>query len=362
MKDELQSRLERLQRQTRSDPETVPIEPLERALQVETESIRDRALTVTYTISLTQPDRVRTLVPQLVSLLESDRATIRTKAALTLGNVAETSPGPVSPHANRLVERLDDQSASTTRSAIGALRQIAANDPTAVVDAVPRVTSLLQAESEETRRDAAAVLEAVSDDHPADVIESTDALLALLTDPHRTPTEITYDPNATNDKSSATEQMGGYQTLVSDRGGRAANVRAREAAARTLASVTPEETALATEALEPHYPSLFGLLEDYNPMIRASVAGVLAYLAEDTPEAIQPAEETLIESLDGPVTVAGNAVWALRFIGTDRAVSALTDVLERDDIDPAVVRTAEEAIDALADERADCDDVGGAQP
>ena len=360
--DDQQSRLKRLQQQARTDPETVPLEPLERALETGSKSARERALTTAFTVSLTQPDRVSLLVPQVAPLLENDRATIRTKAALTLGNVAETSPGTVSPHTNRLVECLDEQSASTTRSAIGALRQIAVDDPTAVLDAAPRVTSALQAENEETRRDAAVVLEAVSTDHPTAVVDSVDALVTLVGDPHRPQVDITYNPNETNDTSSATEQMEGYQTLVSDRGARAANVRAREAAARTLVTVALAEPILTADALEPHYPHLFALLEDSNPVIRASIAGVLASLAEVAPEAVRPAEESLIDLLDEPTAIAGNAVWALRFIGTDTATSALTTVLERDDIDPAVERTAAEAIEALTDERASDEDVSGTQP
>ena len=343
--DEIRSALKRYRRQARTAPDSVPIDLVLDALECPEPSVQERAITVLYVLSKTNPDRLNDDIPQVADLLENDRSTVRTKATLTLSNVAEESPTVVKPHVDDVIERLDDRSSSTRRTAIETVRRISDADPSAVVRAVPQMAQLLSADTEETRRDAAVVLETLSIDHPDAVFGSIESLVALLQDPYRTPTDLNYRSTAAADRSRAAAQTRGYRSLVSDATGQESNVRAREAAARVIAKLARADPPAATELLEPHLPRLFDRLEDANPAIRASVASSLAYVAQERPEAVRPAEEPLIEMLDGPIAVSSAAIWALRYVDTNRSREALEKTADRADAPLAVQKTARTALD-----------------
>lgn len=357
--DEVRSELARLQRRARTDPGDVPLDPLVSAIEHRDDAIVERAVTVLYVVSQATPVRVREAVPQLAPLLGSDRSTIRSKTVLTLSNVAEEHPEAVRPCADGITDALDDRSQTVARGAVDALERLALDDPSIAVDAVPRVTALLAADIEETRRNAAAVLELVCAEYPGVVAGSVETLVELLEDPYRTlPSDVNYDPHLAADGSSPAEQMGGYQSLVADQDGRESNVRARESAARVIATFAEADPATASDVLDPHLPRLFDRLEDRNPAIRAAIARSLAYVAQERPEAVRPAEEALIGLLEDPIAVSGNAVWALRYVRSERAIDALIALVDRKEAPPSTLETAKTVIEELESDTAGADETG----
>ena len=348
--DEMRSELVELRQRARTGTGDVPFEPILEALEHPDELIRELAITVLYVVSQTEPARVRRVVPRLAAHLESDRSTVRTKTVLTLSNVAAEHPDAVRPYALDVVELLDDRSQTVVRGAVEALRRLATDDPSAAVDAVPTIASLLSAHIEDTRRDAAAILVLVSAEQPEAVTGCVEPLIELLEETVPTPSELRYDPNLTTDGTRASEQVRGHRTLVASDAGQKPNVRARESAAKVVAIISAAEPAEAVEILGPFLPQLFDQLEDRSPAIRASVAASLAYLAQEQPQAVTPAEERLIELLEEPIAISGSAVWALRYVQSERAVEALRAIVDRDAAPSPLRDTAKNALEQLEPE------------
>lgn len=327
----------------------MPIEPLESALEHENQRAREQAAKALYAVSITEPERVLDTLSRLVSLLESDRSTLRTKVVATVATAGAQHPNALSPHTDALADSLADESAMVQKSAIEALGHVAVEDPAAVIPAVPRVLPLLDADLESTRYYATAVLEAVATEHP-DVLEATtvvEPLLEVLEDPYEPPSDVTFDPKMAAGTDDPTHQLQGYRPLVVDEQGRSSNVRARERAAATVAAVTAADPVSVVDVLDPHLPRLFDLMADRNPAVRGGIVSVLVHVAEVNPAAVEPAEADLIDALDDGIVVGVNAVWALRYVGSQRALEALRATVDDDDVTIAVRTAAEDALTDL---------------
>ncbi|MFP9060636.1 HEAT repeat domain-containing protein [Natrialbaceae archaeon A-chndr2] len=347
MTSDEQSAIKELQKRAQSRPEEVPIGPVVAALEEGDDAERDRAMTVLYVISNDAPERVVEAVPSLEPLFESDRPMVRTKVALVLENIGSTHPEKLTSHAEPIIELLDDQSITVRQSAISVIRQIAAESPTTIVAAVPKVIALLDSDIESARLDAVIVLRLIAAADSSEVLEALGPLLAVLDTHYGFPDDITYDPAMSTDRSVPSAQMRGYRTLTADKEGRSANVRAREEAAFTVAKVIENDPETATEHLEEHLPGLYSHLDDPNPTIRSSVVGILAHIAGQSPEAIEPVETELVELLTDHLAVSAGAVWALRYGGSERGHSALQELAADPEVEPVLRRTATEALAEL---------------
>lgn len=344
MSDEVRVMIDRSMRLVREEPGDVPVESVVEALDHADQSVRKQAVTVLYTLSKDQPERVQEAITPLASYLESDHIQLRSKAALTMGNVAESHPEAVTPHIESLVELLDAEAATVRRSAVRTLRSVASEKPAKIAPSIDQLCQLLDTES--IRLDILDIIEQVVSEDPESVDLPIELMLDILGEEYEIYSDVSYDPDMmAQQKATPTQQVEGVQSLVSDEEARSENERVREKAALAISLLTVDDPESMVESLEPHIPQLIERLDDRNRTIQGLVAGILAYVAELNPEAVQPAEDQLIELLEKPIEISGNAAWALGFIGSENTLAALEQLAGDEDVNEDLQATAQKVLE-----------------
>lgn len=347
MTKEERSEINQLADRVREDPQAVSVERIVAALDHRDASVREQATTALFSVSKHAPGRLLDALPRLALVLESDRPTLRHKAVAAMSNVGVNRPESLVPYVDDLVDLLDDEAGTVRQSAVRALRSVVTEEPSAVTPAIDRLIPLLGSDLESTRLDAVTVLERLVADDSSIGSKIIEPLLAVLGDRYEPPSGITFDPNVTPPRASPEAQMRGYRMLITDHEDRSSNVRARETAAATIATITEADPAATTDWLEPYLPRLFDLLDDRNPTIRGAVVSIIGAVAEVNPTAVRPIEEDLVSQLDEPIAISEDVVWALRAIGSQRARATLEDLAADGSVDPNLRATAENALEDI---------------
>lgn len=298
----------------RDEPADVAVADVVPCLESEDGSIRKAAADVLYEITKHEPARLidTGAVPALVATLHDSDPLVREGVALALANVAEESDVLVS-HTNALAAHLGDDYDIVTDTLAYALRRTAETTPEALVDSVPELAEHLDAELDSTRFHVLSALVGVARERPArlhpviepvfDVIDGRDSRIEALDGPE-----------------SADEPRDIEGWVV-------------ETALTVVATMAAERPADTATRLRTYVPRLSVLLNDPHAGIRSVTAGTLAAIAEYEPDAVEPATDALADRLEDHATVAaGNAVWALRYLDTQRSRAVLREA-DPDDAD-----------------------------
>lgn len=348
----------------RADPGAVSVPDAASHLDADDGADRKTAADVLYEVAKADPVRLAEddTVPDLVATLDDPDSLVRESAALALAAVAAETDA-VAPHADALAAALDDEYAIVADALASALREVATSSPTALADSVPELCAHLDADLDSTRFHLLSALVGVAGERPERIDPAVEALLEVADgrDPHDDPSEASGQPGPAeaSGASGATPGGTGAPGAVEPGAGTGGpgsgpgtpaqedeDVEASivEAALAVLATMAAERPAEAARMLGPHVPTFRVLLDDPHAGIRSVSAATLAAIAEHDPAAVEPATDDLTDRLtDHATVVAANAVWALRYLDTPRARTALREA----DPDHDDVRAVIEA--ALAD-------------
>jgi len=122
----------------------------------------------------------KSIVLELVSLLDSHDQKIREDAAFAIGRIAETKLKLVKPDIPKLIRRLIDPDESVRTQAAYAIMGIADKEPRLVEPAIPNLINLLNCSSEYDDIAAASALETVAERRPQLVKSAIPKLMKLL--------------------------------------------------------------------------------------------------------------------------------------------------------------------------------------
>lgn len=345
-----------------ADPSVAPavIESVEPLLEHETNDVRTVAATVLEQLAARHPERAAPATDLLAELGHDDSPFARRHALWALAHISEADPERVAPVVPSLRVAADEPAYFEHEHVITMLRNVAQTDPGAVTAHVPALLELLenidrlddQSEAAQapgqgmsaTADDfkdpidgpltAAELLATVAEAEPAHLLPYVDELTALFDEVHREPVRRSvvtalsgladYDPDATAVAvPSLADQLGSP--------GDALRVHAAQALG-FLAETVPGEVA---EAVTPSVAELEPLLREGTPQVQATVAGLLSYVAEEDPAAVDPVIDALIDCLDAEdLLVRTSAALALGYAGGEKSQAALAELLQDDDLEP----------------------------
>lgn len=303
-------------------------------LDDEQDIVRSTALDFLYKLGREEPKAVGGAVPKLLTALEVDDLHQQSVAVLCLGHVARSNTEPLVPAVDRFVDLFveereqsvgPDSRQGMDPGDVSKLRELSRNaaqrdrdvrmaagevvvavarfEPSALRSRVPDLARHLDAANPEIRGVVIDVFGAVGREHP-DAIE--EHLSAIADD------------------------------LYTD--------GIRERAARALAAVSqsaPDDVAAVTEH---EVDAVTRLLDHEAPAVRGTAAGLLSFVAEESPDAVDvEAVRPLLD--DEHASVRGNAVWTVGFAGDDDDRERLARLAESDP-DEDVRAAAESALDA----------------
>lgn len=281
------------------------------------------------------PSALTPAVPRLLELLDATDPHRRRDAVYCLGHLAREDVGPLVPHVDRFVdvyatERAEcEVDAGAPQSPLDAdrLRESAANEA---------------ARRRDVRTVAGVVLVAVAEDDPLALDDHVDDVAAFLDAPDPQIQGVAVDVLEAVGREHAPLVEAHVPALAATLGD-APSVT--EKAVRALTSLGQSRPAAVAEAVEPRVDAVVQLLDRDDPEVRALAAGVLTYLAEESPGAVEPALDRVRSLLgDDDAIVRGNAVWTLGFVDDQAAREELVEVRDADP-DPDVRRAAENALE-----------------
>jgi len=125
----------------------------------------------------------KSIITELVSLLDSHDQKIREDAAFAIGRIAETKLELVKPAIPKLIRRLVDSDQSVRTQAAYAIMGIADKEPRLVEPSIPNLIDLLNCSSEYDDIAATSALETVAERHPQLVKSVIPKLTELLKHP-----------------------------------------------------------------------------------------------------------------------------------------------------------------------------------
>lgn len=340
------------------------------------------------------PGRIAPVTDRLIPLLEED-APFAGQAAQVLANVAHTNPDAVVPLLSELVPHLSGESPTVRKYVVRAVYTLSQSRPRAITVGVPELISLLEDPRTSERLLVALSLAAIVVERPRELTGHTTVLLEILehastSDERRSETMPETARTTQENSETGTEDVGTLRETVafcieqlsetdSDEvvpyaedveallGDSSATVRAT--AIRTLESIVQryperipgsvprlveivteddtdvvrEEAALSlTRLLESHpqrtmaaisegVSDVARVLADSTPRRRGIAIGVLSYVAEVEPEAVEPYTKQVIDiAVDASESDATriNAAWTLGYVGTTVARSTLEDLCD----------------------------------
>lgn len=258
---------------------------------------REAAAWVLSDVATVAPDRVTPAVPRLGEIAATERE-----------GVADVNPELIAgddrgSESIREQEREADQSHQSAReAAVSALAALADEDATAVLPVVESLGECLRSDAVEIREAALRCLSRVGDVRPESLVPVVPALVDVV--------------------------AGEAERVV------ATGPETTAAATWTLSNVAEVDQRVVTDALAPATGDLLALLDVDDPTVRGSAVGLLAYLAEDHPDALETHVDELVGALDDEeVGVRANAVVALSFIDDERATEAVRRAAEDDPSD-----------------------------
>ena len=352
------------------------IEPL---LNADDTDLRTATAHLIATVTAEHPERVIPLVPAIIDRLD-DTVTVRDDLARALAHIARVSPDDVVSAVSSLEDYLDSELPFLRKHAVDAISGVARELPSEVTPLVPALIEVLanrpdtipgetlteidtpqmrrelqrreaqtRVRSEACRQTAALTLAEIGETHPDTLVKHISRFVNILK------TETTPDIRAPiidlcgriaqehpTDASLTIEPLGNI-LLESD------HTTVQATTAWTLGILADEYPVAVAAATRPALPTLVDLLGE-NLYTNGAVTGLLAYVAEQYPEAVKPTVPALLELIDDEHnSVRGGVVWTLGFVGGDDAIDALETVKETDP-DSVVRQAASEALQYANDE------------
>jgi len=309
------------------------------------ESLRDRRLALFGLSQLAEVDSEACLdaVSVIREELHGSPVDIQVGALAVLQPLVETHPEQVSSVVPAVVSVLDSATESRVqRDAIQFLAAVAEHDASAVVDAVPVLTACLQ-DGCPAENLALTTLHRVAQEYPDSVVPAASELLDYVADsddPQRVGALATLGAIAKEYPDVAASTIPHATALLDDD---ADEVRAN--ATGLLADLADEYP----DRLRDVVPRATELLTDPDEKARYNATSILARIAKSSPEAVEPAVDELVDALDDDLEhTRANACWALGYVS---ATPALARLEEHEQSDPSdEVRTAAGfAVDAIRD-------------
>lgn len=334
-------------------------------------------------LAIERPGAVAAVVPTVVSRLGDENALINRDLLCALVAVAREQPDVLVKHAPAIAEQIRSAPPSQATIALDMVEPIVDADPTTVPDFLsalihlvraregngdftlanadadrprPELEPVLAERKEATvtgrrcRRKAGGVIGALAVEHTS-VDEQAQRIVEALED--------------TSDGVVASSLLDAIGAIAERRPERATDA-IQPAGTRLSASESTVEQARSAwvlgllaetdpdrviEAASPGLSSLLSLLEEDDVRARRSAAGLLSYIAEDSPEDIEPFRSRFHDRLeDEDASVRASTAWILAFVGTELSRERLEELAERDPI-PEVRSAATAAIETFDDRR-----------
>lgn len=279
------------------------------------------------------------LVDALSTALDDEWGVTREAAATALAGIAESTPETAQRAIPSLLDLLTDES-TPDGSKIPSFDDGEGDSPPA--EAFEREHDQARELADSIREMAALTVGRIATARPTAVSEHRDAVVSLLADPNdgvqAAAAEIVAGSAAANPESWSTA-IEPLAELLADR----EDPTLLAPAAHALAALASQYAHEVTDAVTPIPDSIRTLLAaDENR--RATAAGLLSYVAERRPDEVAPYLDTLVELLsDSSEAARGNAIWALGYLGDDRAIEALERARKREP-NPAIRATIDDAL------------------
>jgi len=303
----------------------------------------------------THPERVEGVTPILLDAVEGGDPDARDQAFHALEALAETRPSELLPEAvPALRSKLRAETPAEQSGALAVTAELARQRPAAVTPVTPDLLALVTTEREFSTDDeyfeelpdqlktrlqkeevrairtrmvaALALVEITRADVDAGVGVIESLVERLPDEGNLTVREATYDlvwligqerPTAVR---SAVEPLAARLTTEGD-------PEIQGKIARALGILADDHQEAVVTAVSSDVSTLCELLDADEPVALGGAVGLLSYLAERWPDAVEPAVPRLRElAADGPTYVRGNAIWALSYVGGDAAAETLDEV------------------------------------
>jgi HEAT repeat protein len=280
------------------------------------------------------PAVLEPVVSDLRSLLEDPAQ--RDNAVLAFGSVADQ-------FAHRLTDDADvfsDVFVETTDGPDG----VDMDGPVAqsTQDRVQESTAKAKVNRRAIRNAAAESLVAIAREDSSALEESLPALADVLDDPNpdaRSYVLEVFEAVASADADAVSPYLDAVAARLEDGTG------VCEHAALALAAVSQSDPDAVVDAVAPYHDAVVDLLGHQAPAVRGAAVGILSYVAEESPDAVDP-EPVRPLLHDDHAYVRGNAVWVLGYLG-DETVREMVRERAESDPDPEVRSAAEAALERL---------------
>jgi len=284
--------------------------------------------------STVAPETLEPAVSDLRALLDDPAQ--RENAVRALGAVADQ-------YAHRLTDDVADfcevfVAASEGPSGVDMDRSVAQSTREHVQDS----TAKAKINQRAVRNAAGESLVAIAREDPTAVTDRLSALADVLDDPN--PDARSYvlevcEAVASAEADAVTPHLDAVAPRLEDGPG------VREHAVLALTALSQSDPDAVVDAIEPYHDAVVDLLGHGAPAVRGAAVGLLSYVAEASPDAVDP-EPVRPLLHDDTAYVRGNAVWVLGYL---RDETARDDIQERaeSDPDPEVRSAAEAALDRL---------------
>lgn len=331
-----------LYRQAAVAPEAVSIPQVLDLLQRSDRTEYDvgYALKTIQTLAETRPTDCLPAIPLLRELLSNEPHRGHVLGALR--KLSEASAPDITPLIDDIIPYLESPSPEIIRDATKCVMEVADHDPAEISTAVPVLAELLTTETK-TGEYAAFAISSVSRENPHSLHTVDDSLQDAIVDRRLSDQGLLNILAALGRLTQATEEA---PTAIVDALVEfldTENKKLRNNAMGLLSDIAIHNTVV----IRPHAETIQELLTVSDTYTRVNASGSIARIAEDFPEAVEPAIPDLIPLLsDEDEIVRENACWAL---GHMQATTAKQDLeaLARTDDHASVRQRAVWALDQI---------------
>ncbi|MFB6153649.1 MAG: HEAT repeat domain-containing protein [Halodesulfurarchaeum sp.] len=267
--------------------------------------VRWNALEALVRAAREDPGTCQSFVDDIVPFLDADPEEVRLHAARFLAVVASAKPPVVAPAVDRLFDILRTNS-DVTVGIEPEMRQHGAV-PQSRID---QLTEGVLGRKRDLRQAAGHAIYAVAEERPTVVEQDLETLVTLLEDP---------DPQVRHVVLAVLFAVGDHyaeriaahadqiaERIDDDHEGR----MVRAAASQTLAAIGTERPAVVASVVVDRAKAIAELLDHDDPAVRASAADLLALVADDDEDAIDPVREALRRRTDDDVEYVRDAAAA----------------------------------------------------
>ncbi|GAB3025028.1 HEAT repeat domain-containing protein [Natronobiforma cellulositropha] len=288
-----------LHRLERLEPEHVTT--YSESIEASDEDVTPGVIDVFYAISEDEPELVAPATPSLVDFLLTEHTLKDDEVEIDDDDERAETKRAIVEHESREALQFHLE---RRYKAVTALKHISGTSGDAIL---PVADDLVEVGKRDlrVRNNVLEILTALAEDYPDECTEAIDLSVAVLA--------TTTDP------------------------------KLRTNAVFLLAMIADAHLERVADAVDPHHETLFEMLDSEHKLEQNAAVGLLSYVAEFDPSAVEPATETLIDLLEHPLeSIRGNAIWTLEYVGDEAAAGPIETVAEEDP-DEGVRQLAAEA-------------------